>query len=288
MGRPTAWSATVDALAYGRAIDDSDPAFTYLDRDEPRHPRLLIVSAGNIPTPSLRPLDDHLERCDTEPVEDPAQAWNALTVGAYSARDDMVAAPAVFAGWVPIAPRGELSPVSRTSVLFDRAKWPVKPDVVADGGNVARSPDGTSADTPENLALLTTRLQPTFGGAGLFTTARDTSAATAQVAAIAADIWATYPSLRPETVRALVVHSAEWTEAMMGRFGAAENKKDRTALVRRYGMGVPNLGRALKSCRRRHPRQRGDDPSLRAERTIQRWQGPGAASAPAALAARTA
>ena len=76
------------------------------------------------------------------------------------------------------------------------------------------------ADTPENLALITTRLQPTFGGAGLLTTTRDTSAATAQVAAIAADIWAAYPSLRPETVRALVVHSAEWTEAMMGRFDA--------------------------------------------------------------------
>ncbi len=103
-GRPTAWSATVDALAYGRAIDDRDPTFTYLDRDEPRHPRLLIISAGNIPTPDLSPLDDHLDRCDTEPVEDPAQAWNALTVGAYSARDDMVAAPGVFAGWVPMAP----------------------------------------------------------------------------------------------------------------------------------------------------------------------------------------
>lgn len=55
-----------------------------------------------------------------------AQSWNALTVGAYSATDDMSGAPDDFAGYVPIAPRGELSPVSRTSVLIDRQRWPFK------------------------------------------------------------------------------------------------------------------------------------------------------------------
>lgn len=198
-GKPTSWSAAIDALAFGRAIDDTDRKFTYLDRDEPRRPRLFVISAGNIP--DVDAADDHLERSDLEPVEDPAQAWNALTVGAYSPHDDMSGAPADFAGYQPIAPRGELSPVSRTSVVFDRGKWPFKPDVVADGGNVAASPDKTIADTPENLAVLTTRFQP-FGG-GFFTTTRDTSAATASVAAIAADIYAAYPDLRPETVRAL-------------------------------------------------------------------------------------
>lgn len=32
-GKPTSWSASIDALAFGRAIDDTDPKFTYLDRD---------------------------------------------------------------------------------------------------------------------------------------------------------------------------------------------------------------------------------------------------------------
>lgn len=242
-GKPTSWSASIDALAFGRAIDDTDPKFTYLDRDEPRRPRLFVISAGNIR--DVAGTDDHLDRSDLEPVEDPAQSWNALTVGAYSGHDDMSGAPASFAGYQPIAARGELSPVSRTSVLFDRKKWPFKPDVVADGGNVAASPDKTAVDTPPNLGLLTTRFRTP--GEGFFTTTRDTSAATASVAAIAADIYAAYPDLRPETVRALVVHSAEWTDAMRARFDSESTKTALAALLRRYGMGVPDANRALYS-----------------------------------------
>ncbi|MFD1504289.1 S8 family peptidase [Georgenia yuyongxinii] len=242
-GKPTSWSAALDALAFGRAIDDSDAQLTYLDRDEPRRPRLFVVSAGNIR--DLQPGDDHLARSDLELVEDPAQAWNALSVGAYSPRDDMAGAPSEFAGWVPVAPRGELAPSSRTSVSFDRKSWPFKPEVVADGGNTAVSPDRTEVDTPPNLALLTTRMQRI--GEGYFTTTRDTSAATAQVAAIAADIAAAYPDLRPETVRALVVHSAEWTEAMRGHFSGAATRAAVVTLLRRYGMGVADRERALRS-----------------------------------------
>lgn len=189
--------------------------------------------------------DDHLARSDLEPVEDPAQAWNALTVGAYTEHDDMSGAAVDFSGYVPIAPRGELSPTSRTSVLFDRQKWPFKPDVVAEGGNVAASPDKTAVDTPPNLALLTTHLrQP---GEAFLTTTRDTSAAAAQVAAIAANIYAAYPGLRPETVRALIVHSARWTEPMNARFKAQTSRNKRASLLRRYGMGVPDVVRAIRS-----------------------------------------
>lgn len=242
-GRPTSWSASIDALSFGRGIDDTDPKFTYLDRDEPRRPRLFVISAGNIR--DVTATDDHLARSDLEPVEDPAQSWNALTVGAYSGPDDMSGAPADFTGYVPIAQRGELSPVSRTSVVFDRKKWPFKPDVVADGGNVAASPDRTVVDTPPNLALLTTRLQRP--GEGFFTMTRDTSAATAQIAAIAADIYAAYPTLRPETVRALIVHSAQWTDAMRARFDGETSKTALVSLLRRYGMGVADADRALRS-----------------------------------------
>lgn len=242
-GRPTSWSASIDALSFGRGIEDSDSKFAYLNRDEPRHPRLFVVSAGNIR--DLIATDDHLARSDLESVEDPAQSWNALSVGAISEQDNMSGAFADFAGYVPIAQRGELSPVSRTSVVFDRKRWPFKPDVVANGGNVAASPDGTIVDTPPNLALLTTRFQRT--GEGFFTTTRDTSAATAQVAAIAADIYAAYPELRPETVRALIVHSAQWTEPMRAHFDRENNKSALVSLLRRYGMGVPSAERALRS-----------------------------------------
>lgn len=157
----------------------------------------------------------------------------------------MSGAPQMFTGYRPISPRGEISPASRTSVIFDQKLWPFKPDVVADGGNVALSPDGTHVDSPPNLALLTTRMQSP--GEGFFTTLRDTSAATAKVASLAADVYDAYPDLRPETVRALVVHSAEWTPAMTAQFDQAKNKADRVNLLRRYGMGVPSPERALRS-----------------------------------------
>lgn len=262
-GRPTSWSAAVDALTFGRAIDDTDSKLTYLDRDEPRTPRLFVISTGNIK--AINPAENHLDRSDLSPVEDPAQSWNSLAVGAYSRHDDMADAPTAFAGYVPIAARGELSPVSRTSVLHG-GDWPFKPEVVADGGNVTASPDNTSADTPPNLGVLTTRLRQL--GSGFFTTTSATSAATAQVAAIAASISAVYPNLRPETVRALVVHSAQWTPAMRARFeDRSANKSDLANLLRRYGMGVPDLNRALRSATdaltligqaRIHPFERGD------------------------------
>lgn len=244
LGQPTSWSAAIDALAYGDAIDDQSPQLSYLDRDQPPRPRLFVISTGNVT--DLVPGENHLDRCDTEPVDDPAQAWNAIAVGAYSEIDDMVGADPSFAGFVPVAPRGELAPSSRTSVLFDRKKWPVKPDVVADGGNYAVSPDKTSVDSPPNLQLLTTSLQrgPSVGA---FTTTKDTSAATAQVAAIAGEIRAAYPGFRSETVRGLIVHSAEWTKAMLDRFDGAHTQFDRVTLLRRYGMGVPDLTRAIRS-----------------------------------------
>jgi len=259
-GKPTSWSASIDALAYGRAIDDTDSRLTFLDRDEPRRPRLFILSAGNIR--DLDAEDDHLARSDLAPVEDPAQAWNALTVGAYTEKDDMSGAPPDFKGYTPIAPRGELAPTSRTSVTFERKKWPFKPEVVAEGGNVAASPDKGDVQTPENLALLTTRLQRP--GEGYFTTTRDTSAATAQVAAIAADLRAQYPNFRPETIRALIVHSAEWTPAMYERLQRETGKAERVSLLRRYGMGVPSAARATHSA--------ADALTLVAEATIRPYE----------------
>ncbi|WP_420753494.1 S8 family peptidase [Rhodococcus sp. O3] len=244
-GQPSSWSTTLDALAVGRRVSVEEGELTYLQQTDNPNPRLFCVSAGNIQRGKWG--DDHLTRSDLEPVEDPAQAWNVLTVGAYTQLDTMADAPPEFVGWTPVASRGELSPVSRTSVTFGR-QWPVKPDVVFEGGNVARSPQGTDYDTPPNLQLLTTKATlPTDISSRLFTTTHATSAATAQAAALAAEITARYPSLWPETVRALIVHSAEWTHAMNAQFAADNRKNARVALLRRYGMGVPDLTRATRS-----------------------------------------
>jgi hypothetical protein len=239
-GTPTSWSAAVDALAAGRSFDTLNGELKYLDDASSDSHRLFIVSAGNV-----RDIDaTYLDRCDTEPIEDPAQAWNALTVGAFTDLVDLQEEGSDFDGWKVIAPPGDLSPFSRTSVTF-QSQWPLKPDVVLEGGNAALSPNATDIDWPEALQVLTTGAQP---ATRLLTTTNATSAATAEAAYLAASVSAQYPEFWPETVRALVVHGAEWTEQMQKQFAlVGDNKRPREALARRYGFGVPALERCLLS-----------------------------------------
>ena len=117
--------------------------------------------------------------------------------------------------------------------------------LVEEGGNAAVSPGGTDVDWPDSLQILTTGPDP---AQRLLSTINATSAATAAAAHMAAVIAADYPAFWPETTRALMVHSAEWTEQMRDRFRAAGTSKTaRAALVRRYGFGVPTLDRCLRS-----------------------------------------
>jgi hypothetical protein len=80
VGQPSSWSAAVDALAAGLAIDITDDGMVFLDEGEESARRLFLLAAGNVDELE----DDFLTRCDLEPVEDPGQAWNAVTVGAYT------------------------------------------------------------------------------------------------------------------------------------------------------------------------------------------------------------
>jgi hypothetical protein len=130
-------------------------------------------------------------------------------------------------------------------VIWDR-QWPVKPDVVFEGGNLAH--DGALPGEPiDDLQLLTTYFRPENRH---FTTIGDTSAATAFAARMAGGILAARPMFWPETVRSLIVHSAEWTPAMRARVDACHGAKTQIqSLVRRYGYGVPDLSRALLSTR---------------------------------------
>jgi hypothetical protein len=236
-GLPTSWSSAIDALAAGRSFDPSSKGLEYLD-DSSRQ-RLFVVSAGNI-DPALLEYE-HLARSDTEPVDDPAQAWNALAVGAYT--DKVVITDPSWAGWDPLAPRGELSPWSTTSVSFQK-QWPIKPDIVMEGGNVVCN-DAGAVDFPcHDLNVLTTHSNPSEQ---LFAPTWATSAATAQAARLCASVSAAYPESWPETIRALIVHSAEWTPIMKASIEAEPRKAARLALVRRYGYGVPSLDRALRS-----------------------------------------
>ena len=239
-GQPTSWSAAVDALAAGRSFDAVTEGLVYLDQAERNAHRLFVLAAGNIDEAKLNP--DHLSISDTEAVHDPAHAWNALTVGAFT--EKAAIEDTGYGGWVPVATPGDMSPWSTTGVTLS-AKWPNKPDVVFEGGNVAT--DGQDFDAGvADLCLVSTFHRP---AEKLFVLSNATSAATAQVARMAAIVSAEYPSLWPETLRALVVHSAEWTPVMRAAIDGARarGKQALAALVRRYGFGVPSVPRALRS-----------------------------------------
>lgn len=237
-GQPTSWSAALDAMAAGRGFDPSIQGLRFLDEAEEGAHRLFVVSAGNVAPPNLEAA--HLNRSDLEPVHDPAHAWNALTVGACT--DRALISDPTMADWRPVSAPGDLSPWSTTSVLFQEG-WPIKPDLVYEGGNVAIN--GSEIDYPvADLSLLTTNFRPADR---LMAISYATSAATAQVARIAAIVHAEYPTLWPETIRALVVQSGRWTRTMEAHLRGAGGKRDRARLVRRYGFGVPELTRALRS-----------------------------------------
>lgn len=228
---PSSWSAAIDQAASASMTGD--------EQDAPR--RLIVVAAGNMaaetdPT-SMQPQDD----C---PIEDPAQAWNALTVGGYT--DLTEVRERDYEDWIPIANAGELSPHSRTSVAWPQGRAPFKPEIVMEAGNRATNPAKSEALTFDSLSLLSTGSDMTRMPLVPF---QATSAASAQAARLAAQIVADHPDYWPETIRGLIVHSAEWTEPMLEMFREASGKKQKYEIIRRFGYGVPDYDRATASAK---------------------------------------
>lgn len=226
LGRPSSWSATIDELSSG-----------YEDGVH----RLFIVAAGN--TDDSDEFRVYPDSNTTNQVHDPGQSWNALTVGAFTEKV-RITAPSLQS-YTPIAPLGGLSPFSTTSTTWEARKWPIKPDVVFEGGNVAKGPNDSIIDA-EDLKLLSTFHNPQMRHFAPFCA---TSAATAQAAWMAAVIQSRYPELWPETIRGLIIHTAEWTEMMRTQFlpppPTQPSKAEYSKMLRICGYGVPNLDRAL-------------------------------------------
>jgi hypothetical protein len=216
-GRPTAWSGAVDGLASG-----------YIDDER----RLVVLFAGNA---DLQP--GYPEVNLTDEVHEPAQAWNALTVGAYT--NKTIIEDPRYEGHQAVAPTGCLSPFSTCSCTWSSTKWPIKPEVLFEGGNAAQGPDGTVSEC-EDLSSISTYKDPQVAQFAPFGM---TSAASALAAHMAARLRVLYPDAWPETVRAAIVHSAEWTHGMKQQFPAA-NKRGFATRVRACGYGVPDFNRA--------------------------------------------
>lgn len=224
MGRPSSWSGAVDNLAFG----------------EGENQRLIIISAGNINDEEM--WRNYPNSNLTTSIQNPAQSWNALVAGAYT--EKVQVNDQNFRNHTPVANQGELSPYSSTSLAWER-KWAIKPDVVFEGGNLLRATDNTIS-AHEDLELLSTsraiQIKP-------FDTINATSAAAAQASWFAAKIAYEYPNAWAETIRGLVVHSANWNEAMLSQMNIQQqsNKDSFRQLTRVFGFGVPELDRALYS-----------------------------------------
>jgi hypothetical protein len=228
---PSSWSAAIDQAASGSMIGD--------EQDAPK--RLIVVAAGNIAA-EIDPRKTHSQ--DNDPIEDPAQAWNALTVGGYT---DLIAVrDQGYEDWTPIAVAGELSPHSRTSVTWPQGRAPFKPEIVMEAGNRAVNTAGTEVLTFGSLSLLSTGSDITRKPLVPF---QATSAASAQAARLAAQIAADHPDYWPEMVRGLIVHSAEWTQPMRDAFDGSDGKKQNYEILRRFRYGVPDYDRATASAR---------------------------------------
>ena len=171
-GKPSTWSAYLDKIVFGE--DENDK-------------KVFVVSAGNV-----REEEDWkkypVSNLDLS-IESPAQAWNAITVGAYTQK--------ILPNTDTFAKEFELSPYSRTSSSWENF-WPIKPEVVFEGGNLIKLENG-SVDSHENLDILTTSTNAIVNAFSRFNA---TSAATAYASNFLAKLRDAYPDAWPETLRA--------------------------------------------------------------------------------------
>lgn len=230
-GSPTSWSAAIDSV------------ISHPDDPEEAH-ELFLVSAGNVNTGMLSELG-YPETNAIRSVRSPGQAWNALTVGAYSENAYLADDATRQMGDKPVAAHGELSPFSTTSLAWPKAA-PVKPEIVLDGGNAVT--DGQAYYSPSNLSPLSTGADISARPLRMF---NGTSAAVSEAAWMAAEIENAYPDLWPETIRGLMVHSADWSEAMLDQFCPKGSEQDRQStgryrLLRMCGYGIPSLDKAIE------------------------------------------
>jgi hypothetical protein len=227
-GEPSSWSGALDLLCSGSE-----------EADRPR--RLVFVSSGNANYGGQGYIYPDSNLTDT--IHDPGQSWNAVTIGAFTEKD--LIHEKDCRDWQIVAPAGDMSPCNTTSLTWAH-DWPNKPDLVLEGGNMAWDPTSLSPEPLDSLSLLTTRLRR---DSRLLCPSGETSAATACAARLGILTVIEYPELWPETLRALLIHSARWTPAMEERFRNETRRRRMEHLLQCFGWGVPDLQRALYSLR---------------------------------------
>lgn len=251
--RPSSWSGALDQIAAGAMPGDTADGMPASETPK----RLVVVATGNVQGGTLANV------VPSQPLEDPSQSWNALTIGGFT-RKDLV--PAGRSGLKPVVPANHRSPFSRGSQTLPDDLTPIKPEVLFEAGNMLSDATGFCG-WHEAVSLLaagsnvgTEPLVPFWA----------TSAAVGVAGNFMGRLQSALPDLWPETHRALTVDSASWPQPIRKRLigrgahwktGEAGRKSARRQILREMGYGVPDIERAISSAR--------NDVTLIAEAEIQ-------------------
>lgn len=236
--RPSTWSGALDQVASGSMPGEADENVPAAERPK----RLIMVATGNVSGGMA------VNVLPSQPLEDPSQSWNALTIGGFTRKEEPPASPPVLHAAVPANHR---SPFSRGSQSLPDDLTPIKPEVLFEAGNMMSDAMGFCGWSPSVSVLATGSdvaaepLVPFWA----------TSAAVGIAGNFVGKLQSARPDLWPETHRALTVDSARWPEPIRKKFigrGAhwkTSSKAEKQQHLREFGYGVPDIERAVMSAR---------------------------------------
>lgn len=236
--RPTSWSGALDQIAAGTI--GGAPEGVRSAKDAPK--RLILVAAGNVMGGPANQVEEG------GPINDPAQSWNALTIGGYTTKIEIGDDPY---GRVPFVGANEVSPYSTSSHALPTDLLPIKPEVLFEAGNMTVDEEGY-CDWHPALSLLSAGSNVTVEPLVPFWA---TSAAVGVASHFQGRLEAALPGYWPETYRALIVQSARWPEPIRrqligrGKKWKTGPKGDKIRLLRQVGFGVPDFEAAIASAK---------------------------------------
>ena len=207
-----------------------------------RAKRLIVVATGNVSGGMA------IDVLPSQPLEDPSQSWNVLTIGGFTRKEQSPEPPPELNAAVPANHR---SPFSRGSQSLPDDLTPIKPEVLFEAGNMMSDAAGFCGWDPA-VSLLSAGSDVVAEPLVPFWA---TSAAAGLAGNFIGRLQAARTDLWPETHRALTVDSAYWPEPIRKKFigkGAhwkTGSKTEKQRHLREFGYGVPNIERAILSAR---------------------------------------
>lgn len=247
---PSSWSGAIDQIASGSMPGETNEHASAANSPK----RLFLVATGNVHGGQLANVTQ------VHSIEDPAQSWNAISIGGFTRKASVPDPPPVF---TPVAVENDRSPFSLGSRSLPNDLTPIKPELLFEAGNMLADETGY-CDWNETVALVAPGSDITAMPLAPFWA---TSAAVGMAGQFFGELQARLPNIWPETHRALAIDSAQWPTPIRKRLigtGAhwkTNTKAEKQKILREVGYGVPDIRRAVQSSR--------NDVSLIAQSTIQ-------------------